>query len=112
MWLLAHTRGQERDTALQRAAVLQLNNDISAAALHARRGEYEEARRFASEFFSRLRSEVDSGDALNPRERESVRALLQQRDEMITLLARSDPATVDRLFNIEHQLRQLLRIHS
>jgi hypothetical protein len=109
MWLLARTRSAQVDTDAQRIGVLQLDNGIAAAGLYAKRGEYEAARKYASDFFTQLRSTVDNGDTLSQGERDAMRPLLSQRDDVITLLARSDPAAVDRLFGIEYQLRQDLK---
>jgi hypothetical protein len=60
------------------------------------------ARQAASDFFTFLRAEIDRGDdtALSPAQREEVQLLFIQRDEIITLLARSDPAAVDRLSDL------------
>ena len=106
MWILAYSRAAERDASARKVQLLQLNDDIAAAGLRARRGEYEPARKYASEFFTQLRSAIDGGDALNQRQRDMLRPLLTQRDDVITLLARNDPAAVDRLFGIEYQRRQ------
>lgn len=110
MWILAHTRAVERDASSRELTVLRLDNDIAVSALDAKRGEYEAARQHASNFYTRLRSAVDNGDELTQAERNTVKPLLAQRDEMITLLARSDPAAVDRLFAIEYQLTKVLKV--
>ena len=44
--------------------------------------------------------ERDSNPVLTEAQRESVRPLFTQRDEIITLLSRSDPASADRLSDI------------
>jgi hypothetical protein len=106
MWMLAHQRAMERDANSDKLVVLQLENEAAAAAMYAKRGEYEAARQHASTFYTQLRSAVDNGYGLTDGQRNAVRPLLGQRDEVITLLARSDPAAVDRLFGTEYQLRQ------
>lgn len=106
MWVVAHTRGMERDNSARQVAVYRLRDEIALAALFARRGEYEKARQRASAFFTELRSDVDSGTVLNDSQRNALRPLLSQRDDMITLLARSDPAGVERLFAMEYQVVQ------
>ena len=111
MWLLAHSRAVELDAAYKKIAAYQLSDMISMSAMYARKGEYENARKNASTFFTQLRSTFDSGDNLSSEEREALRPVLEQRDQIITLLARSDPAAVDRLFGIEYQLRQALKAH-
>jgi hypothetical protein len=61
-----------------------------------------------SDFFSALSSEVDRGEdsALDQAQRDAVRPLLAQRDEVITLLARSDPAAADRLSDLDASYRK------
>lgn len=66
----------------------------------------EAARQYASSFFTQLRSAIHNGDGLNDSERDAVRPLLSPRDEIITLPARNDAASLDRLFGIEYRLRQ------
>ena len=44
--------------------------------------------------------EIDTGSLFAPEKRERLRSLLAQRDELITLLARSDPAATDRLLDV------------
>jgi hypothetical protein len=43
-----------------------------------------------------------------PAQRERVRPLLTRRDEIITLLARSDPAAADRLSDLYVSYRQAI----
>lgn len=40
------------------------------------------------------------GSLFTPEQREGLRSLLAERDELITLLARSDPAAGDRLLTV------------
>jgi hypothetical protein len=110
MWILAHTRAVQRDATTRETTELRLATAIALSALHAKRGEYETARQHASHFYTLLRSAVDNGDGLTQSERDSIKPLIRERDEMITLLARSDPAVLDRLFAIEYQLSQVLKI--
>ena len=100
MWLVARGRATERDSAQHQLRLCQLENSLSSAALDARRGEYERARQASSEFFTSLREQVDlesEPSDLTSEQRNSLRPMLNQRDDLITLLARSDPASADRL---------------
>ena len=56
-------------------------------------------RQAASTFFTELRAEIDKGSegTFNQTQQENLKSLLTSRDEMITLLARNDPAAADRL---------------
>lgn len=70
------------------------------AALHARRGEYEKARNAAGAFFTPLRA----GEQV-----ERARAAPASRDDIITPLARNDPARADRLAVYLRRLPQRAR---
>ena len=100
MWLNARNRAKERDEARHELRLSEMKNDLSAAVINSRRGEYEGARQATSRFFTSLRAQcdvsTDSAD-LTRTQCEALRRALDQRDEMITLLARSDPASADRL---------------
>ena len=98
MWLVARTRANERDAAHQALRLAELENALAAAALQARRGDYEPAREAASTFYTNLQAHVDrSPSGISDTERQVIQALLAKRDEVITLLARADPASAERL---------------
>lgn len=100
MWLSARSRARERDDARRELRLSKLENDIGSAAINSRRGEYEPARQAASRFFTSLRDQCDTSvepSDVKPTQCETLRPALDQRDEVITLLARSDPAAADRL---------------
>lgn len=108
MWLRARANAAERDAARRELRVSRMQNTLASAAVDAQRGEYEPARQAASDFFTALREQVDNpaGDALTPAQREQLRPLHAQRDEVITLLARSDPASSARLLDTYVALRK------
>lgn len=107
MWLAARTRATERNAARQTLRLTQIENALGAAAIQARRGDYEPARTAASTFYTSLRAELDRTDSgfAGP-SREALQALLAERDQIITLLARSDPAVAERLANAYISFRQ------
>jgi hypothetical protein len=108
MWMTARTRRDERDTAQAALRISTLQNTLASATIDARRGEYEPARQAASEFFTNLRTEIDSGLAsvFNQTQQNNLRSILDVRDDTITLLARSDPASADRLVDLYNTYRQ------
>lgn len=108
MWMSARSRTRERDTAQASLRVSALQNAVANAAIDARRGEYEPARQAASEFFTTLQTEIDRGreSVFNESQQVSLRSLFDTRDETITLLARSDPASADRLVDLYVKYRQ------
>lgn len=102
MWLKANSAIDQRDVAQREVRLSQLQNILGAAMVDAQRGEYEPARQLTSDFYTNLRSQIDAANAsiFTPAQRETLRPFLAERDEVITLLARSDRAAVDRLFAI------------
>lgn len=98
MWMMARTRAAEREDVQQALRLAQLENGLAAAAIQARRGDYEPAREAASTFYTDLRAELDrSPSRFTQSQRDMMQALLAQRDHVITLLARADPAVAERL---------------
>ncbi len=107
MWLTSRTRAAERDAAQQELRVAHIENSLAAAAIQASRGEYENAREAASTFYTNLQAELgrtDSGMAASSRG--ALQAILAERDQIITLLARSDAAAADRLTSAYTAFRQ------
>jgi hypothetical protein len=111
MWLSARGRAAERDAAQRDLRLCRLENNLMSSAIDSRRGEYERARLAASSFFTSLREQIDlkqdSAD-LTTQQRDGLRPLLNQRDDLITLLARSDPASADRLTEVYVSFRKAL----
>ena len=99
MWLKARGTSNTLAKTEQQLVLAKMQNSLGSAVIDARRGDYEPARQGVSQFFTSLRAELDKGDASNltPAQRVSMQPLLAGRDEIITLLARSDPASADRL---------------
>lgn len=108
MWMRANERARERDTAQAALRVSTLQNTLANAAMDSRRGEYEAARRAASEFFTNLRTETERGgdSVFNESQRSALSTIFDTRDDTITLLARSDPSAADRLLDLYHKYRQ------
>lgn len=103
MWLSARSRARERDEARRELRLSKVENDLSSAVINARRGEYEPARQATSSFFTSLVTQCDASSQptdLTRAQCDALRQPLAQRDELITLLARSDPASADRLSDV------------
>lgn len=100
-WLSERETARQRDAAQANLRLSQLQNRLATAAINARRGEYEPARVAASDFFTDLRAEIDRHEsAFSIRQREAVQPVLDDRDELITLLARYDQAAAERLMDL------------
>jgi hypothetical protein len=108
MWLTSRTYARERDAAQASLRISNLQNALANAAIDARRGEYEPARQAASDFFTNLQIETGRGrdSVFNEAQRDVLRPMFEKRDETITLLARSDPASADRLVDLYTKYRQ------
>ena len=80
----------------------RIQTSLASAVIEVRRGDYESARQAASAFFTSLRGEFSarSDSTLTQASREGVLLLFPQRDELITLLARGDAASEDRLSDL------------
>ena len=110
MWVKARQCRNNLATSEHQLALARLQSVLSSAVIDARRGDYEPARQAASQFFNSLRAEVDRGDAstLTQAQRVGVEPLFTPRDEIITLLARSDPAAADRLAELFVSYRKIM----
>jgi hypothetical protein len=109
MWLKARTSASSLQTAEHQLNLARIQNALASAVIDARRGDYEPARVAASQFFTSLGAEVDKGDASNftAAQRDGMKPLFARRDEIITLLARSDPAAADKLSDLFVAYRKL-----
>jgi hypothetical protein len=105
------TRLESGAEAEQQLKPARRQNTLASAVIDARRGDYEPARQAASDFFTSLRAETERGNesALSQAQRDGVQALFKQRDEIITLLARGDPAAADRLSDLYVSYRKIMK---
>ena len=101
-WFKSSRAIEQRDAAQRGVRLAQLQNTLAAAVIEVQRGQYEPARQLTSDFYTDLRRQIESDDKslFTSAQREGLWSLLAQRDELITLLARSDPAATDRLFSV------------
>ncbi len=111
-WRKAREQSAAREKAEHALTITRIEKDLGSAAIDARRGEYEAARVEASAFFTAAHYEIDQRDAsaLTQQQRDALAPLLTPRDELITLLARSDPASAERLSNLYVAVRKILGI--
>lgn len=110
MWLKARTAANSLAETEHQLVLSKMQNDLSSAVIDARRGDYEPARQALSRFFTSLRAEMDKGTSSNYTEAQinSMQPLFAGRDELITLLARSDPASADRLSDLFLTYRKIM----
>jgi hypothetical protein len=110
MWFKSSRLNWELHRSQQELRRTQLQVTLTYAALDARRGEHESARQGSANFFTQLTAELDRGacSALPANARSELQPLLAQRDDLITLLARGDPASADRMANAVASFRKTL----
>ena len=110
MWLKARSATNSLAETEHQLILARMQNNISSAVIDARRGEYEPARQAASQFYTSLSAEVNKGDTSNftKAQRDGMQSLFAGRDEVITLLARSDPACADRLTELYVAYRKVV----
>lgn len=110
VWLRARTAADSLVAAEHQLTLARMQGNLASAVIDARRGDYEPARQAASQFFTSLRAEIDEGDTsdLTQAQRAGLPPLFAGRDEVITLLARSDPAAADRLADLYVAYRKVM----
>lgn len=110
MWLKARESGNNLATTQRTLGLAQMQNNLASAVIDARRGEYELARQATSQFYTSLQADIGKTDdsGLSAAQRTAAQGLFAGRDEIITLLARSDPASADRLADVYVAYRKLM----
>ena len=110
MWLRARAANSSRVETENQLMKVKMQSSLASAAIDARRGDYEPARQAVSQFFTSLRAEIDKGDtsSYTQAQRQGMQPLFAGRDELITLLARSDPASADRLADLFVAYRKIM----
>ena len=85
------------DVLQQQLQATRLEMHLAGAALMARHGDYTAARDAASQFFSAARQALDDPAAtLSAPQRSHLEGVLMERDALISLLSRGDPAGAER----------------
>ncbi len=110
VWLRSRDVSRRLAESEQQLTLAQTQNILASAAIDARQGNYEAAHQSAGDFFTVVQTEMDKGadSAFSPAQSEEIRLLLDQRDELVTLLARSDPAAADRLADLYSAYREVV----
>ena len=110
MWLKARTANNSLTEAEHQLALCKMHADLASAVIDARRGDYEPSRQALSRFFTSLSADTDKGESSHYTEaqRNSMQPIFARRDELITLLARNDPASADRLSDLFVAYRKIV----
>ena len=105
MWLKSRAAASSLAETERQLVLCKTQSDLASAALDARRGDYEPARQALSRFFTSL--SADSSNYTDT-QRNSLQPVLAGRDELITLLARNDPASADKLSDLFVAYRKVM----
>ena len=97
-WLRARSLGGELEETRRELKVARLEGVLGAALAESMRSNYERARQLMAGFFTEAQGVVEGLD--DPRQEREMRAILAQRDEVITLLSRAEPESTQRLMLI------------
>lgn len=110
MWLKARSAASSLADTEQQLMLVRMQSNLASATIDARRGDYEPARQAASQFFTSLSVEMDKANSSSytQAQRDAMQPLFAGRDEIITLLARSDPAAADRLSDLFAAYRKIM----
>ena len=102
MWINARTVRAEHEVTKKELVKEEVLNSLMVGIIDARRGEYEGARQDTSDFFSKLRTEIEKENesAYSEGQINNLKSIFENRDAMITLLAQRDQASVDRLTDV------------
>lgn len=102
MWWQYRKANEAHEATQKQLRKAEIKNLLTTAIVEAKNGEYETARQNASEFFTNLDAEIKKADEgnLTTDQREKLKPIFTNRDNMITLLAQRDPASVERLTDI------------
>ena len=110
MWVKARAANNRLAQVERHLILAGIQNDLASAVIDARRAEYEPARQAVSQFFTIVQAEIGKGDSSSytQAQGEQLHQLFAGRDELITLLARSDPASADRLADLFVAYRKIM----
>lgn len=108
MWFKSRAATNNLAEAERQLVISKTQNDLASAAIDARRGDYEPARQALSRFFTAIGAETGSSSHYTEAQRKSMQPLFAARDELITLLARNDPSSADRLSDLFVAYRKIV----
>ena len=105
MWLKSRATASSLAETERQLVLCKMQSDLASAAIDARRGDYEPARQAVSRFFTSLSADTSN---YTDTQRNSLQPVLAGRDELITLLARNDPASADKLSDLFVAYRKVM----
>lgn len=91
----ARSLSHELDATRHDLRFARMEGVLGAALAESLRSNYERSRQLMTGFFTDLQRHV--GEVADPARRNELNAILEQRDEVITLLSRAEPESTQRL---------------
>ena len=98
-WMRARSLDRELTETRHELAIARLQGRLGASLAEAQRSNYERARQLMTGFFTGLQQNLPRVE--DPAQRRELQAILQQRDEIITLLSRAEPESTQRLMLLD-----------
>jgi len=110
MWIRLRDSSSRLSATTHELNLARAQSALTSAVADVQQGDYESAREAISTFFSSLRAETDSEAAsvLSPAQREALQPLFDRQDEIITMLARNDPASLTQLSDLYVSYRTIM----
>lgn len=110
MWVMYRNSSSRLSAATHELNLARAQSALTSAVVDVQRGDYEPARAAISTFFTSLRAETDSETAsiLSPAQREALQPLFDRQDEIITMLARNDTASLAQLSDLYVAYRTIM----
>jgi hypothetical protein len=110
MWVMFRERSNRLVATTHELNLARAQSALTSAVLDVQRGDYEPSRVAISTFFTSLRIETDSGAAsiLSPAQRDALQPLFDRQDEIITMLARNDAASLAQLSDLYVAYRTIM----
>ena len=105
-WARANRNGDALEAARTELRVARTEGKIAAALTESLRSNYELSRQLMTEVYAEIQRYTPA--AASETERRELQAILAQRDEIITLLARAAPESSQRLMLIHTRYRQAM----
>ena len=110
MWVKSRESASRLSEEKRQAGLATMQNLLASAAIDAQRGDYESARQAASSFFTSVRDEANKGDdsIFSQAQKDGAGPVFSERDQLISLLARNDPAGTERLFELYESFGEMI----
>ena len=94
-WFRARDLAENLEEVRFELEMARLEGLLGAALAEAGRSNYERARQLLTQFYPELQDNLAQVD--DPADRRALQGILNQRDEIVTLLSRAEPESMQRL---------------